>query len=997
MLRALTLLILLSAPVYATCSKLIDTAGVDTWHCPDTGNAVTNGTDLTSFFTAKSWACGDTIMLYDGVTYRGPETAPASVMLHLKPQTGCFGRLTQIVSSALSEIPANQKERLVNYRSKMPTIEVGGNAAFQINGDAITGDFGLRTNNYAIRGIRITPSAWTVANRIRLAALVFNNEFTWDSDTNMRTYMPKNIEIDRCLFENYAELLYGDPNSTNTNGNAFLRSVSIAIYGPFENLYVHDSHIKLDGYTNEASNARNTDWIDITSITAANPAVASATGLVASLGATYNASCTSGCDGFEGSESSPCYTACRRVIFRGMTGSWAPLNGPRYVRARADGNSVDIIAPSPNRGYYSGTTNYDASSYGSFTATSPQMTSVSLLVDYTIAPGAASTSVRVIDNFLESWAMPIFLGGSDGATIDPAVIQSGSTETSVILDHTRNLSVGEVMVVEVPSGSSYSDYCFSSTSACRSQSDLGTGWVRAGRVTAISGNTVTLEPWGSNGIDGTSLQIGGTAIWKTWNIRGLEVRGNAISRGHLHHNSDAGKGTTEIKKCVNCLFDGNVMGGYLNSSNAMVGNQGGTFFIESSNQGGRDPNYLVYNIRLSNNLGSGQMPDGSASCLWNNAMIGNYVHWHSARTSERIFYEHNVATGCVAPAGSQQTHINLLTGLNSHFKHNTFAPDMAQALDYRFAANSDCVPPGTETFPFFPELGRSYNVGVRDNIIGYGNGAYLGNPDTATCWPTIAADIQKNIIVDTESVGTSTINTAFPNNFPVANYTSFWAGTCAYDSWTNCKLASGNANRGAASDGGDPGADIEQVQDRLYRWSERAGLIESDIPASPQMRNRAGNWTIGSTAASVRFQLYNSLASACTVELFTNRNRATAHADASSAQACNRTSSATSGNTVAYTFGGASALTADTTYFYKITDGTRIMVGEFRTLPAGSGAAVSTFRYSSARTGNVCTDAAMSTSCSSISSAATHSVSVPQGAVRYYQAAGGPVKVLVAR
>jgi hypothetical protein len=508
---------------------------------------------------------------------------------------------------------------------------------------------------------------------------------------------------------------------------------------------------------------------------------------------------------------------------------------------------------------------------------------------------------------------------------------------------------------------------------------------------------VTLEPWGSGGIDGTTPEIGGRAIWKNWKLEGLEVRGNAISRGYLHHNGDAGKGVVEIKKCDNCFIDGNVMGGYLDSAKKMVGNVGGTYFIESVNQGGQDPNNLPNNIRFSNNLGSGQLGDGTVSCLWNNAMIGAYVHWHSAKMAEKLFYEHNVATGCIATEIPQQTHANFLSGLNSHFKHNTFAPDMAQTYDYRFTANSDCVPTGTETFPFFPELGRSYNAGIKDNIIGYGNGAYLGNPDTATCWPTIAADIQKNIIVDTESVGTSTINTAFPNNFPVADYTSFWAGTCAYDSWTNCKLASGNANRGAASDGGDPGADIEQVQDRLYRWSERAGLIESDMPASPNMRNRAGNWTIGSTTAVVRFQLYNSLSSACTVELFTNRNRATAHADASSAQACNRSSSVTSGNNVAYVFGGSSALTANTEYFYKITDGSRIMVGEFKTLPAGSGAAVSTYRYASARTGNLCTDAAMTTSCSSISSAATHSVSVPQGALRYYQAAGGAVIPIVAR
>jgi hypothetical protein len=502
-------------------------------------------------------------------------------------------------------------------------------------------------------------------------------------------------------------------------------------------------------------------------------------------------------------------------------------------------------------------------------------------------------------------------------------------------------------------------------------------------------------------LDGTAPEVGGEAIWDTWKVQGIQIRGNAISRGYLHSNASVGKGVAEVKKCIDCLFDGNSMGGYLDSSNTMRGNVGGTYFMEASNQGGKEPNHIIRNTRWSNNLGSGQLGGGSASCLWGNAIIGNYVHYHSAITSEGQFYEHNIATGCQATEAPQQTHIYTISAVNSHYKHNTFAPDMAQTYSYRFLANGDCVPVAGVTFPFFPEISRNYNAAVKDNIIGYGEGYYLGNnngtPDPATCWPTIANDIQKNIIVDTESVGTSTINTAFPNNFPVANYTSFWAGTCAFDSWTNCKLASGNANRGAASDGGDPGADIEQVQDRLYRWSERAGLIESDMPASPQMRNRAGNWKIGSTAASVRFQLYNSLASACTVELFTNRNRATAHADASSAQACNRSSSVASGNNVSYVFGGGSALTADTTYFYRITDGTRVMVGEFKTQPAGSGAAVSTYRYSSARTGNLCTDAAMSTSCSSISSAATHSVSVPQGALRYYQAAGGAVIPVVAR
>jgi hypothetical protein len=280
MLRALTLLILLSAPAYATCSKLIDTAGVDTWHCPDTGNATTNANDLVSFMNSKPFACGDTIILYAGVTYRGDTSS--GVLIPLKPQTGCLGKLTFIDSSRLGEIPLNQKERLVNYRAMMPTIEVATNAVWAINGDSITGDFGLRTNNYAIRGVRMTSQAYTVANRYLISAFVFNNQFSW-TDTNLRTFTPINLELDRVLVEGYEEAVYGSPSSTNTDGNAFVRSISIGITGPFDNLYVHDSHFKTGGYTNSGGSPRTTDWIDVTSITAANPAVASATGLVASL------------------------------------------------------------------------------------------------------------------------------------------------------------------------------------------------------------------------------------------------------------------------------------------------------------------------------------------------------------------------------------------------------------------------------------------------------------------------------------------------------------------------------------------------------------------------------------------------------------------------------------------------------------------------------------------------------------------------------------------
>lgn len=87
----------------------------------------------------------------------------------------------------------------------------------------------------------------------------------------------------------------------------------------------------------------------------------------------------------------------------------------------------------------------------------------------------------------------------------------------------------------------------------------------------------------------------------------------------------------------------------------------------------------------------------------------------------------------------------------------------------------------------------------------------------------------------------------------------------------------------------------------------------------------------------VNFQTFSAIGG-CTVELFTTRNRSTRHADASAAQSCSRASSVIDGTRVTYVFGAVADLTASTTYFYRITDGSRVMVGEFVTAATGSAA-----------------------------------------------------------
>jgi len=962
--------------LHATCAAL--TSGI--WHCPDTGNPSTNGTDLKSFFASKPWSCGDTIVLYAGVVYRGAETAPASSLAELKSQTGCNGKYTQIISSQLASIPYGKFQNLANYRANMPTIEVGANSAFQLVSSVNGG-----TNNYALRGIRITSSAWTVANRVRVALLFFANEFLW-TDTNLRLYSPRNIEIDRCIGEDYEQAIYGYPNTSNTDGNAFIRGITQGIDGPFQNMYIHDSFFVFDGYTISSGSAETTDWITISTATATNPAVVQGTTLTTQLGITYNASCTSACDGWD--SSGPCLGACARVVIRGGTGNWTALNTNRFARARADGN-VDIVVPNPD--FNNNATYLDASGFGAFTATSPQIARAAGLVQYAISASASASNWRIENNFIEAWAIPFFFGGADGAPIDPAVIQTGSTASALILNHVNRLKVGDMITFNVPPGSGPSTYCYTGIGS------TGCGAVdtfRVGKVTAIAGLVATIEPWGVDGTDGTTPQTGGAAVWQTWKVEGIQARGNAVSRGWLQSNAAAGKGVAEIKKCSNCLFDGNTMGGYLDTANVMRGNVGGTYFTECLNQGGWDPNNTCFNARFSNNLGSGQLGGGSASCLWSNTMTGNYVGYHSAKTAEGLYFEHNVATGCQAVDFTTLTHINTLTAYNSYFQHNTFAPDMAQVNAYQFARNSDCEPSGTAGFPFFPEIGRNLVTGVKNNIIGYGNGPLQGAPNNATCWPTLATDFVNNIAVDTQSVGLPVIAAAYPGNFPVANYTNFWEGSCDYTTWTNCYLKSTNPNRGAATDGGDPGADILQVNDRLHSWSEQAGLLQAYPNATVSLNG--GSWSIGSVAAVVNFNLFNSTpASGCTVQLFTNANRSTAHADTPTAAACNRASSPTlTGARASFVFGGSSALTANTTYYWQVTDGTRIMVGSFRTAPTRATNLTLTYPYPSARTGQLCTNPGMSAGCTSYGTVARQVVTVPTGTIRYYQAGDQPIQPL---
>lgn len=887
MLRFVALLALsVVAPAWGACTRIINQAPPlpDTWRCADTGDEYTNGTDLFNFLnTASNFTCGDTIILDAGATYTGSTALQPAFIL--RTQTTCIpGKYTRIVSSRLSELPEGQRVSEAD-KPEMPILRT--RTSYPV--------FGLRgsANNYRLEGLFLTNHQTNLDNNTINSALAMWLDF---SPTTALSTMPANIIVDRCLTAPIDRDTYGDADVSNTEGRAQFSTASVAFFDMFvRNFQLINSSVY--GYTG----FRKSTEVAWTSISNASTAVITATGISAALGLNSSSLSDSRCTGITGCNGN-CFEAlgCARVVAVDGAGDWLDLNGLIWLRM-VTADTVEVHKYDyANKGWFipgTATLPYDSTSKGTPTA-GIKLYKALLLTQYGYySPGGFGG--KIVNNFIETWGNAIFLGGANTTAYDPAVIQSGSTSTSIVLNHVRELKVGDYMVVEAVGKSAY---CTSSAWGC--WVTAGTPWKRVGKVTALAGNTATVTPIGADGID-IAPTIGGYAQWRGPNVQDLEMRGNTLYLSATHSMPGAGKGPMEIKDCVNCLFDGNVLGP-----------NGGNYFLTARNQTGRTPWSRGENIRLSNNVSL------AASLRLTTMHVDNE---HTNMPGGRVVWEHNIHPGSIYRGAGSAGFMDG-NGLNqSGWRHNTLTAEMAHPAVRAFQ-HLDCTISPTNA----PEASPAPII--KDNIISYGSGIVGGN----NC-SSISSFVLNNLFVDTSSVGTGVINAAWPANSSVANYTGLFTSTCdkTGENWKNCSLAPASPYAGTASDGGDPGADVQQVNDRINGWSEDAGLIVANT-FLPGMVLNSGNWRIGSTAVAVTFRLFASTGEGCTVELFTVRNRTGPHDDSSPAQTCSRTGSVAGDSVITYIFGTTSPLTPATTYFYRITDGARIMVGEFTTAAASS-------------------------------------------------------------
>jgi hypothetical protein len=179
---------------------------------------------------------------------------------------------------------------------------------------------------------------------------------------------------------------------------------------------------------------------------------------------------------------------------------------------------------------------------------------------------------------------------------------------------------------------------------------------------------------------------------------------------------------------------------------------------------------------------------------------------------------------------------------------------------------------------------------------------------------------------------------------------------------------------------------MEELICEVDGYCGKSGLFVYDAYTKRTLNPAA--WKIGSTRAAITANRING--GTCTFILYTNAARTTEHGDTNTdpEKDCARTGNTSSPGTVTLVLGTNTALAASTTYYYKLTMGSAVMVGEFATTASGSGIAASWNRSRECGSDGSTFGTAVS---------ANTPYSVASGSVRYCRdSAGEPVEVLVA-
>lgn len=410
-------------------------------------------------------------------------------------------------------------------------------------------------------------------------------------------------------------------------------------------------------------------------------------------------------------------------------------------------------------------------------------------------------NVLVENNLIEAWTYSVFYGGGSKNIADPNAVAtvSNCTSLSCVFSNTNGLTVGKPVAVLV----------YTHTDSIGIFREVwGTAF-----VAPISGSTVNFQKplcnsdnTGGNGntcrpFDSNNLRQlpadGNQARWEGFQIQRVLVRRNILAHrpewATQMGNNCGGKGYLELKSCNTCTFDANIFKGCTGPT------------VTTRNQGGPDPWNDLDNLVFSNNW------------FWNaNSAFTAYLQdgGNLTERSRNVSFVNNLVVGEYADP-------------NDFSYYRVISNNFSGGEGTRIIHNTVMVGRFRNFISYAPNT--MLNLNISDNIFrvapnqcfDFSTGEEQGMPIT-TCWPN--ASVNKNVLVNIDNMPSSDIGASWLNHYPNNSLTTlagvgFVDAPPSLDASGNYRLRSDSPFKGKASDGKDPGADIDAMNAAIFGTS----------------------------------------------------------------------------------------------------------------------------------------------------------------------------------
>jgi hypothetical protein len=372
--------------------------------------------------------------------------------------------------------------------------------------------------------------------------------------------------------------------------------------------------------------------------------------------------------------------------------------------------------------------------------------------------------ITIDNSFLAAWYNVLFTGGASLPTENRATVSPGATLSRATLSTTNNLHVGDLIALK------------------QSASYYG-----AAKVTAINGNAIDYTPysttWGHGGSPLNAPPISpGDAQWNGYLPQGFTVTRNTfyinpkVVQTIYAQTGNSPKGFFEIKAMDGMLMEGNDFQGFPSVWAFTVRNQ-------TTPHGAPSVWSTIKNVTLRSNRYLSNIPTSYRQITF--LLEDNYA---TSTPGGNILVENNLV-------GNVGKVADLAGGDGVTFRHNTFIANLGSSMIENIGNT-------VRNFVFKDNIAANNEYGVHCQTGDY------------SCFPNLfKGNLLGNVIVGPAKPERPTCGSPYPpGNYCVSTIDQVGFEDIAH---SNYRLAQTSPYKGKASDGKDPGMDMDNLMSAI--------------------------------------------------------------------------------------------------------------------------------------------------------------------------------------